>query len=119
MSQGGRRRRLVVEEDINGVNIVSFVDRKILDEAVIQQLGEELASLADGPRRILLHFGNVEYLSSAALGKLITLQKNVKAVGGALRFCRVHPQIYEIFKITKLNKVFDMHDDEQSALEDF
>src|SRR2546425_1568951 len=105
MSQGGRRRRLVVEE-VNGVSIVNFVDKKILDEANIQQLGEELFSLVDGPRKILLNFSNVEYLSSAALGKLITMNKSVQAAAGQLRLCCIHPQIYEVFKITKLNKLF-------------
>jgi anti-anti-sigma factor len=120
MSQvGGRRRRLVVEEDINGVTIVNFVDKKILDEANIQQLGEELFGLVDGPRKILLNFSNVEYLSSAALGKLITANKSVQAAGGKLRLCSIHPQIYEVFKITKLNKLFDIHKDEQAALEGF
>ena len=119
MSQGGRRRRLVVEEDINGVSIVNFVDKKILDEANIQQLGEELFSLVDGPRKVLLNFSNVEYLSSAALGKLITMHKMVKEASGRLRLCRIHPQIYEVFKITKLNKLFDIHKDEQAALENF
>jgi anti-sigma B factor antagonist len=108
-----------VEEDINGVTIVNFVDKKILDEANIQQLGEELFSLVDGPRKILLNFSNVEYLSSAALGKLITANKSVAAASGKLRLCSIHPQIYEVFKITKLNKLFDIHKDEQTALEGF
>jgi len=120
MSQaGGRHRRLHVEEDVNGVTIVSFADRKILDEAVIQQLGEELLALADGHPKILLNFGNVEYLSSGALGKLITAHKAVQAAGGKMRLCRIHPQIYEIFKITKLNKLFEIFPDEQSALQGF
>lgn len=118
-SQVGRRRRLIVEEDAGGVTIVNFVDKKILDEQNIQQLGEELASLVDGPRKILLNFANVEYLSSAALGKLITLQKNVASASGKLRLCRIHPQIFEVFKITRLNKLFDIHKDEQAALDGF
>ncbi len=116
---GGRRRRLVVEEDINGVTIVNFVDKKILDEQNIQQLGEELSGLADGPRKVLLNFANVEYLSSAALGKLITANKTIGAAGGKLRLCSIHPQIYEVFKITKLNKLFNIFKDEQAALEGF
>lgn len=119
MSQVGRRRRLVVEEDINGVTIVNFVDKKILDEANIQQLGEELFSLVDGPRKILLNFSNVEYLSSAALGKLITMNKQVQAASGRLRLCCIHPQIYEVFKITKLNKLFEIFSDEMAGLDGF
>jgi anti-sigma B factor antagonist len=78
MSQPPRRRRLEVE-DIGDVTVVNFVDRRILDEQNIQVIGEQLFSLVDevGRRKILLNFGNVEFLSSAALGKLIALHKKL------------------------------------------
>jgi hypothetical protein len=37
MSTTNARRRIVVEEDVNGATIVNFVDKKIIDEAQIQQ----------------------------------------------------------------------------------
>ena len=40
-----------------------------------------------GRKKILLNFSKVEYLSSAALGKLITLDKKVKAKAGRLKLC--------------------------------
>src|SRR5438874_1612969 len=85
MSAQPRRRRLEVE-DIGDVTVVNFVDRKILDEQNIQIIGEQLFSLVDevGRRKLLLNFSNVEYLSSAALGKLITLNKKLQAAGGAI-----------------------------------
>lgn len=55
-----------------------------------------------GRKKIVLNFGNVEYLSSAALGILITLNKKLIASGGKLLLCNIDPQIYEIFGITKL-----------------
>ena len=113
------RRRIIVEEDINGVVIVNFVDKKLLGEGNIQTIGEELFSLADGPRKVVLNFSNVEYMSDAFLGKLITFHKSLNAAGGKLRLCNIHPQINEIFTITKLNKLFDIHKDEQSALTGF
>jgi len=120
MSAQPRRRRLEVEE-IGDVTVVNFVDRKILDEQNIQIIGEQLFSLveADGRRKLLLNFSNVEYLSSAALGKLITLNKKVQAAGGKLLLCSIDPQIYEVFEITKLDKFFKIHKEEQSALQAF
>src|ERR1700732_2614812 len=107
MSSQPRRRRLEVE-DIGEVTVVNFTDKKILDEQNIQIIGEQLFSLVDeiNRRKLLLNFGNVEYLSSAALGKLITLNKKVNAVNGKLVLCNIDPQIYEVFEITKLNKLF-------------
>ena len=67
----------------------------------------------------LLDFTSVEYLSSAALGKLITMDKKVKGAKGKLRLCSIRPDIYEVFAITKLNKLFDIHDDQEKALEGF
>ena len=120
MTTQPRRRRLEVE-DIGDVTVVNFTDRKILDEQNIQAIGEQLFQLVDelGRRKVLLNFGNVEYLSSAALGKLITLNKKLANVGGRLILCNIDPQIYEVFEITKLNKLFSIHKEEQAALQAF
>ena len=72
-----------------------------------------------GSTTTALDFDNVEYLSSAALGKLITMDKKVKAAKGKLRLCSIRPDIYEVFAITKLNKLFDIHDDREKAIEGF
>jgi len=113
-------RRLEVSE-VNDVTVVRFVDRKILDEANIQELGQELFRLVeeDQPEKLLLNFSNVEFLSSAALGKLITLDKKVKKNSGQLKFSNIRPEIFEVFKITKLNKLFDIKTDEAAALAAF
>src|SRR6266478_3814774 len=120
MSEKHRRRRLEVE-DIGDVTVVNFVDRKILDEQNIQIIGEQLFSLVDevGRRKLLLNFGNVEYLSSAALGKLITLNKKLQSVGGRLILCNIDPEIYEVFEITKLDRFFKIEKDEQGGLQAF
>ncbi len=110
-------RRLEVSE-VGDVTVVRFSDRKILDEASIQELGAELFRLVeeDHRKKILLNFTNVDFLSSAALGKLITLDKKVKANSGKLKLSNIRPEIYEVFAITKLNKLFDIKDDEAAAL---
>lgn len=120
MSSQPRRRKLEVE-DIGDVTVVNFVDRKILDEQNIQLIGEQLFSLVDeaGRRKLLLNFGNVEYLSSAALAKLITLNKKLHQAGGRLILCNISDQIYEVFEITRLNKLFNIHREEQEALQAF
>src|SRR3984893_5578195 len=120
MSSPPKQRPLEVE-DIGDVTMVNFTDRKILDEQNIQVIGEQLFSLVDeaGRRKVLLNFGNVEYLSSAALAKLITLNKKLQQAGGRLILCNIDPQIYEVFEITKLNKLFNINLGEQEALQAF
>lgn len=66
------KERLKVEQ-VGDVSVVHFLDKRILDEPTIQAIAEQLFSLVeqDGKRRLLLNFTAVEYMSSAALGKLI------------------------------------------------
>ncbi len=113
----GVHRRLEVAE-VGDVTVVRFVDRKILDDANIQEMGQELFQLVEEDRRqkLLLNFSQVDFLSSAALGKLITLDKKMKSHSGKLKFCNIRPEIYEVFAITKLNKLFDIRDDEAAAV---
>ena len=106
---------------VGDVTVVKFVDKKILDEAGILELGSELFSLIehDNRRSIVLNFDNVDFLSSAALGKLITLDRKVKSAQGRLKMSNIRPEILEVFQITKLNKVFDIRGEEAEAISAF
>lgn len=116
----GQHRRLDIEE-VADVTVAKFLDKKILDETNIQIIGNEMFGLVDedGRKKIVLDFTNVEYLSSAVLGKLITMDKKVKAAKGKLRLCAIRPEIYEVFEITRLNKIFDIRKTQDEALEGF
>jgi anti-sigma B factor antagonist len=113
-------RRLEVSE-VGDVTVVRFRDRKIIEDINIQELGQELFQLVEEERRekLLLNFLSVDFLSSAALGKLITLDKKMKAAGGTLKLSNIRPEIYEVFTITKLNRLFDIKEDEADALAAF
>jgi anti-sigma B factor antagonist len=105
----------------DGVSIVEFADRKILEEVSIQEIGDELSSLVEAEPgiRLLLNFRNVDHLSSAALGMLITLNRKVQEQNGLLKLSGINRQIFEVFKITKLNRVFEIHDSAEQALSGF
>jgi anti-sigma B factor antagonist len=113
-------RRISVVDDA-GVSIVQFVDKKIVDSATIEQLGEELNSLETVEKRnmLLLNFEGVEFMSSAALNKLISLNSKVKAAAGRLKLCSLRKEIKEVFVITRLDRVFDLRKSVEDAMESF
>ena len=113
-------QRLDVNQ-VGDVTVIRFRDHKIVEDINIQQLGQEMFRLieVDSRDKLLLNFSSVDFLSSAALGKLITLDKKMKAHGGALKLSNIRPEIYEVFAITKLNRLFDIKDDEADALAAF
>lgn len=103
------------------VTVARIVDKKILDESAIQEMGSEILNLIehDGRRSLALDFSHVEYLSSAALGKLITLDRKMKGHKGRMTLCSIRPEILEVFQITKLTKVFDIRKDVADAVSSF
>lgn len=113
-------RRIDIEE-IGAVTVVRLLEKKILDEANIEALGQELYALVDrdGRRKVVLDFKAVEYLSSAALGKLVSLEKKMNLAKGKLVLCSIRKDIYEVFKLLQLPKVLTICSDVDEALGKF
>ena len=103
------------------VRVVEFTNSKILDEANIAAIQETLNALIDEEQfpKLLLDFSTVDHLSSAALGMLINANNRIKQKNGQLRLSNIKPQIYEVFVITKLNKLFRIYPDRGEALASF
>jgi anti-sigma B factor antagonist len=104
-----------------GIRIVEFTHNKILDEGNIAEIGQTLNAMIDEEpgSKVLLDFGNVDHLSSAALGMLINVNNRIKQTNGALRLTNIKPQIFEVFVITKLNKLFKILPTRDEALVSF
>ena len=118
MSSTEHRLRIAQED---GIVRIGFVDRNILDEGSIQLIGEEIRRIieeSDAPR-LLIDFADVDHLSSAALGILISVNNRMREKGGQLRLANIDPQIYEVFAITKLNKLFEIHETTGDAIASF
>jgi anti-sigma B factor antagonist len=103
------------------IRIVEFTNNKILDEGNIAEIGMTLSVLIDERNnpKLLLDFANVDHLSSAALGMLINVNNKVKQKDGQLRLSNIKPQIFEVFVITKLNKLFKIRPTRVEALSSF
>jgi anti-sigma B factor antagonist len=106
-------------EYTDNATIITFSDEKILEEKDIQALQDSVMSVIEQGERVnlILDFSKVQFLSSAVLGLLIRVSKKVYEQDGQLKLCSINPKIYEIFKITRLTKIFDIHQDVESAAE--
>ena len=104
----------------NEVAVVSFATSRILDQSNVQQLGDELEGLVESYSlsKIVVNFSGVTYMSSAVMGKLVSLLKKVKGVGGHLKLCNIEDSIFEIFEIMRFDKMFEIHDSEDEAVAD-
>jgi anti-sigma B factor antagonist len=108
-------------EDYAGVMLVTFTDSSILDAATIEQLGRDLFHLTDDQNRqkLVLDFSNVKFLSSQALGILLSLHKKAAGIKGEVVLCGLKPELKKIFAITNLDKIFKFFPNDVAALASF
>jgi anti-sigma B factor antagonist len=108
--------------DAGEVLVVKFNQASILDQMIIDQIGREFDQVhleASANHKLLLNFQTVEYMSSAMLGKLIQLHRRCKADKIKLKLCGIAKNPLDVFKITKLDKLFEIHKDAPTALATF
>jgi len=106
-------------EYAENATIATFTAQSILEEKDIQALRESIMSVIEQTERInlILDFCNVRFLSSVVLGLLIRISKKIYERDGQLRLCNINPKIHEVFKITRLTKIFDIYKDTEDAVE--
>jgi anti-sigma B factor antagonist len=119
MSQTTSPRLLV--ENVQGIIVARFTDEMIVSEEVIWEVDEQLMGLLDGPSapKLLLNFRDVRVMSSTMLAILLKLSRRVAGARGELKLCGLSPDLLEIFRITRFDRMFEIHAEEWTALDSF
>ncbi len=113
-------QRLEISEG-GDVTVVRFRDRRLDDILEIEQVGQELYRLVDEGRhkRLILDFSGVAFLSSALIGKLISLNAKIQARDGSVKLCSIRPEILQVFHSCKLDRIFSISKDVADAFPSF
>ena len=92
------------------VAFVTLEEKSILDEGQIRHLEELIMPVAEeaGSKRVKLNFANVEFMSSSMLGLLVKIHKRIAERGGQLSLINLSRNLQKVFKITRLDRVFDI-----------
>jgi anti-anti-sigma factor len=95
-------------EPVYGDIVITFKDSRIVDENHLRKIEADILQLGESQPGInmTLDFKKVQFMSSAALGFLVKLQKTITLGRGSLKLRNMSKQIYEVFKITNLYRIF-------------
>jgi len=106
-------------ENLAKSTVITFTNEKILDETEIIALEHSIMPIIEQAKvpNIVLSFENVNFLSSAVLGLLIRISKKVYQRNGQLKLCGINAKIFEIFKITRLDRIFEICEDVDTAVQ--
>ncbi len=109
---------LLKHEAKGEIRLIVIEAARLVDDETLQQFHKELVEVIEKTEEpaVLLHFGRVGFMSSAALGVLIRVSKKCKELKVMLKLCNINPNIREVFKITGLEKVFEIYNQPEDAL---
>jgi anti-sigma B factor antagonist len=91
-----------------------------LDTNTSTEAQEYLGKLIDGgAAKILMDFGNVDFVSSAGLRVLLATAKRLSGSGGSLRVCGLNETVNEVFEFSGFSTILSVFPSEKEALEGF
>jgi anti-sigma B factor antagonist len=109
----------ITTRQVDGVTILDLSGRITLGEGSVQLRDAVRDLLAKGSKHILLNLADVNYIDSSGIGELVSAYTTVRNQGGELKLLNLTKKVHDLLQITKLYTVFDVKDDEASAIASF
>ena len=100
------------------VAVVSFKQASIGASAGFDEMSDSLRSFVskDRPSKIVVDFSGVKFFSSQTLGLLLEIWRKLEKEEGKMAISGINPQLYRVFKITNLDKIFQFFDSREEAI---
>jgi len=113
-----RKDALLKVRKAGEVAVAAFATSGVRDTIEAERLGEELFELLEKHqlKKIVLNFGNLKFMSSSVIAVLMRFKAKLEAAGGRVIACGIPPEIFKVFKIMRLDKLWDIRDTEKQAL---
>ncbi len=104
---------------MDGVTIVDLSGRITLGEGSVILRDTIRDLVGKGNKKILLNLGDVTYIDISGIGELVSAFTTVRNQGGELKLLNLTKKVHDLLQITKLYTVFDVKDDEATAISAF
>jgi anti-sigma B factor antagonist len=105
--------------EVNGVTILDLAGRITLGAGSLQLRDTVHRLVGEGRKKILLNLAQINYIDSSGVGELVGAFTTVRREGGELKLMRLSKKVHDLMQMTKLYSVFDVKEDEASALAAF
>ena len=104
---------------VDGITVVDMSGRITLGEGSVVLRDSIRDLISKGQKKILLNLGDVTYIDSSGIGELVSAFTAVRREGGELKLLKLTKKVHDLLQITKLYTVFDIKDDEATAIQSF
>jgi anti-sigma B factor antagonist len=105
--------------EVSHVTILDVQGRIVLGDEIGQLRDAVRRLVADGKKKIILNLADVDYIDSSGVGELVGCFTTVRNAGGELKLLNLSQKVHDVLHVTKLYTVFDIRDDEFTAVKSF
>lgn len=109
----------ISERQAGDVTILDLDGKVTIGEGSVALRNAIRRLLGDGKNKILMNLAGVGYIDSSGIGELVSSFTAVNKEGGTLKLLNLTQKIQDLLAITKLLTVFDVYDDEATALSSY
>jgi anti-sigma B factor antagonist len=109
----------IATREVDGVIILDLSGRITLGEGSVQLRDAIRSLISKGSKNILLNLGDVNYIDSSGLGELVSAFTTAKNQQADVKLLNLTKKVHDLLQLTKLYTVFDIKDDEASAIASF
>ena len=109
----------IASREVDGVVVLDLSGRITLGEGSVQLRDEIRALIGKGKKNVLLNMGEVNYIDSSGLGELVSAYTTAKNQQAEVKLLKLTRKVHDLLQLTKLYTVFDIKDDEASAIASF
>ena len=106
----------IASREVDGVTVLDLDGRITLGEGSVQLRDAIRDLIGKGQKSILLNLSEVNYIDSSGLGELVSAYTTARNQGAALKLLGLSKKVNDLLQLTKLYTVFDIYDDEASAV---
>jgi anti-sigma B factor antagonist len=105
--------------DVKGITVIDIEGRIALGDSSAK-LHQALKGLVeDGKKQVLINLAKVTGIDSSGLGTLVAGYTTIERAGGQLKLENLSDRALELMTITKLFTVFEIFDDENTAIDSY
>jgi len=109
----------IASRESKGVTVLDLKGKITLGEGSVQVRDGIRGLVGKGQKRILLNLGDVNYIDSSGLGELVGAYTTARNQGAELKLLKLSQKVHDLLQLTKLYTVFDIYDDEATAIASF
>lgn len=101
----------------NGIFVVKICEERLDASTAPDFKNYVLDFVSKGKTRILLDLGKVDFIDSSGLGAIVTVLKRISG-SGDLCICNPTEPVKNMFKLTRMERVFRIFNSEEEAVEE-